>query len=512
MWKKLFATSVVVTGIFASFYGGNASAYSSSEPYMPGEQKDFYSGDIDVCVLKTGGYTGGAIVANVSDGSFGTQLSFSSFSEDERCVHVLVPSEGGGTNYVSYYTPMGLGDLLIEKEALGDTRKIRLNLNSSSKLNKYISSDGFFDNRIIASKIGVQFDANGGTGSMPAMTNLDIDTSFTLDSNTFSRAGYRFSGWNTEADGSGESYVDGATVTLAQGGVLKLYAQWAKKISTTATLRTGAWFNVLIKNMVNGTSSTDYEVDDTAIKTLQFVDELPTGVVVAEPYINLAIDGSLPVYATHDGAGNVYIFSDADIIYANESSAYMFSKMQALTTLTLSDKFDTSRVTNMDSMFRNTQSLTSLALPESFNTANVTSMWAMFNNMYSLTSLTFPSNFDTSKVVLMYSMFENLRSLESLTLPNGFDTSNAENMERMFYNMRSLQSLVLPDSFNTSKVTSMKRMFAGMLSLTSLTLPNSFIIASGTTTTEIFASISNAAILYAADATAQSLWPGVLGN
>ncbi|MBQ9412825.1 MAG: S-layer homology domain-containing protein, partial [Oscillospiraceae bacterium] len=40
----------------------------------------------------------------------------------------------------------------------------------------------------------------------------------------FSRYGYRFTGWNTAADGSGTDYSDGQTVTLEVG--LTLYAQW----------------------------------------------------------------------------------------------------------------------------------------------------------------------------------------------------------------------------------------------------------------------------------------------
>lgn len=48
----------------------------------------------------------------------------------------------------------------------------------------------------------------------------------------FTRPGYFFAGWNTEADGSGTSYADGATVenlSADDGATVKLYAQWGQK-------------------------------------------------------------------------------------------------------------------------------------------------------------------------------------------------------------------------------------------------------------------------------------------
>ncbi|MBQ2447953.1 MAG: InlB B-repeat-containing protein, partial [Bacteroidales bacterium] len=42
--------------------------------------------------------------------------------------------------------------------------------------------------------------------------------------NTFTRDGYNFTGWNTNADGSGTSYTDKQSITLSQD--ITLYAQW----------------------------------------------------------------------------------------------------------------------------------------------------------------------------------------------------------------------------------------------------------------------------------------------
>ena len=74
----------------------------------------------------------------------------------------------------------------------------------------------------------ISFDGNGADGEMDAIT-ATYDEEYTLTANTFTRTGYTFTGWNTEADGSGTSYEDGATVsnlTTEDGATVTLYAQW----------------------------------------------------------------------------------------------------------------------------------------------------------------------------------------------------------------------------------------------------------------------------------------------
>lgn len=70
----------------------------------------------------------------------------------------------------------------------------------------------------------VTFDANGGEGSMePQKVAQGVDTR--LNKNSFIRENYQFIGWNTSADGTGESYADeGALINLT--GDITLYAQW----------------------------------------------------------------------------------------------------------------------------------------------------------------------------------------------------------------------------------------------------------------------------------------------
>ena len=70
----------------------------------------------------------------------------------------------------------------------------------------------------------ITFNANGGEGSMePQRFEVGVDTA--LNTNAFTREGYKFIGWNTAADGSGAPYADeGAILELT--GDMTLYAQW----------------------------------------------------------------------------------------------------------------------------------------------------------------------------------------------------------------------------------------------------------------------------------------------
>ena len=77
-------------------------------------------------------------------------------------------------------------------------------------------------------ELTVTFEANGTEeypveGTMAPQT-VTAKTDTVLTTNTFTRDGYNFTGWNTAADGTGTSYADGATVNLTENTTL--YAQW----------------------------------------------------------------------------------------------------------------------------------------------------------------------------------------------------------------------------------------------------------------------------------------------
>lgn len=78
--------------------------------------------------------------------------------------------------------------------------------------------------------VNISFNSNGGQGSMANLA-VTSNTPATLAKSTFTRSGFVFGGWNTQADGSGDSYADQADATrLAvqtnNGQTVVLYAQW----------------------------------------------------------------------------------------------------------------------------------------------------------------------------------------------------------------------------------------------------------------------------------------------
>ena len=87
-------------------------------------------------------------------------------------------------------------------------------------------------------ELTVTFEANGSTeypveGTMaPQSVTAKKDTA--LNANTFTREGYNFLNWNTAADGTGDSYADGATVNLTENTTL--YAQWEDNHSLTKVI------------------------------------------------------------------------------------------------------------------------------------------------------------------------------------------------------------------------------------------------------------------------------------
>ena len=79
----------------------------------------------------------------------------------------------------------------------------------------------------------IVFDKNQGSRSSEVTGEMNpqeipVDETVALSPNKFAREGYTFSGWNTEADGSGDSYTDGQEVKniASKGEKVVLYAQW----------------------------------------------------------------------------------------------------------------------------------------------------------------------------------------------------------------------------------------------------------------------------------------------
>ena len=74
----------------------------------------------------------------------------------------------------------------------------------------------------------VTYDPNGGTGGTTD-SGIASGTQYSVKSDTaasVSRAGFTFTGWNTEAGGGGTTYQAGSTIDVTSD--VTLYAQWTQ--------------------------------------------------------------------------------------------------------------------------------------------------------------------------------------------------------------------------------------------------------------------------------------------
>lgn len=76
----------------------------------------------------------------------------------------------------------------------------------------------------------IHFLPNGGEGSSYEQT-VEEYVPTALVANTFTRDGFEFDGWNTQANGEGTYYADNATITVMND--IDLYAQWDPKYTIT---------------------------------------------------------------------------------------------------------------------------------------------------------------------------------------------------------------------------------------------------------------------------------------
>ena len=136
--------------------------------------------------------------------------------------------------------------------------------------------------------VTVTFNSNGGTGTM---SSESANTATALTTNTFTKSGYIFAGWNTVANGSGTQYADGASYPFASDATL--YAQWGANsvappppIATTAPPPSGVPVAALgtptsTTTTSSAPTSVTVSVGASSVRVLVPADALPTGTTVS---------------------------------------------------------------------------------------------------------------------------------------------------------------------------------------------------------------------------------------
>ena len=99
---------------------------------------------------------------------------------------------------------------------------------------KETASEYSIKNFVARQYYNVTFDANNdnATGTM-ADLSCAVGVATALTANSFAVAGQAFTGWNTQANGGGTPYSDGANITITANTTL--YAQWANAYTVSFT-------------------------------------------------------------------------------------------------------------------------------------------------------------------------------------------------------------------------------------------------------------------------------------
>ncbi len=92
------------------------------------------------------------------------------------------------------------------------------------------SSNVVFVAQWSALSYSISYDANGGSGTTAAGSYTSGGVPYPIASNGFTRAGYTFAGWNTQADGNGTNYAPGTGYETSTA--LTLFAKWSPGVYT----------------------------------------------------------------------------------------------------------------------------------------------------------------------------------------------------------------------------------------------------------------------------------------
>ena len=151
-------------------------------------------------------------------------------------------------------------------------------------------------------------------GTETTTQTVNDNESTKLNANTFVKSGYDFSGWNTEANGSGDSYADEATVTLTTD--LDLYAQWTKQaavdgayVLVTSASQLAAGKTVLIVNVANskalGTTqnTNNRSAADVTISNGNAIES------IGDDVCQLTLGGSTGAWTFYDDTNGGYLYA-----------------------------------------------------------------------------------------------------------------------------------------------------------------------------------------------------------
>lgn len=346
----------------------------------------------------------------------------------------------------------------------------------------------------------IRYNGNGADNEEPygVMTShyLTSTTPGNLKTNTFTKNGYVFKGWNTKADGSGTAYTDGQLMEdiVESKTPLTLYAQWKPATYTIVFNKNGendvegSMSNMVMNyNQVENLTTNNYsrryyrfigwntepdgsgtsysngqEItnlttnDETTINLYAQWEELMSILLPAQAFASKLrqCNPNMKQIIPYNGTPNLeeldtiniaasglptYIWTDEnDIIYYWSEAK---SKINA----------------NMNQSFCNISTLEKIDF-SGFSGSEVTNWSVAFTNCSSLKEVNF-GKIDFSKTTTMASMF-NGTAIESIDLSEVKTSSKLTNVASMFSNCTKLKNVTIGTNFDTSNVSNFGSMFA----------------------------------------------------
>lgn len=172
----------------------------------------------------------------------------------------------------------------------------------------------------------VAFNGNGNTGGSTAKETFTYGAAKALTANGFTRTGYQFNGWNTNAAGTGTNYSNGQSVsnlTTTSGGTVNLYAKWLANTYTVIFNGNGA----LSGSMADQTFTYDTAQNLTS-------NGFSKGVAYAFNGWNTMPDGSGTSYTDGESVSNLTASNNGNVVlYAQWVLTYIAPVVSNITTL-----------------------------------------------------------------------------------------------------------------------------------------------------------------------------------
>lgn len=144
---------------------------------------------------------------SLSDTSISVGESVKLTKEDSMILVRIAPSDTSHNYFLSWESQRTAFDADISQNG----RNYTYNTDGISTLNIYVTEI-----------YTISFDSNGGSGTAVESVNKVFGETASLPTNKFVKAGFTANGWNTKADGSGDSY----TSTCDVNDNITLYSNW----------------------------------------------------------------------------------------------------------------------------------------------------------------------------------------------------------------------------------------------------------------------------------------------